>query len=137
MATVTNFQLSLNGATWVDVNSNFTVNSLPDRVPDGLAVENSIYNILNCPIGSRGRIFQPTYGSIWWPFLQEPINNFTSTKIQMATIDALITWEPRIQIDTSNSSVTPDYTLPGYNIVIAFIVLLTSSQGTVSFDLQP
>lgn len=134
---ITNFQLELNGATWVDVNSQFTLNGLPDRLPDSQAISNSIFNILNCPIGARGRIFQPEYGSLWYQFLQEPIDNITAVSMNMAMIQALVRWEPRIQVNTSNSFIQPDLTLPGYNVRIAYTVLLTSSAQAMSFNLQP
>jgi hypothetical protein len=56
-AQTTAYMLSIDGATWIDVNSQFTVDSNPDRLPDVLAVSNSIYNLLNSPLGSRSRIW--------------------------------------------------------------------------------
>jgi len=137
MPTITNWQYSTNGATWVDANSQFTVNGAPDLLPDSYAISNSIYNILNCPIGGRGRIMQPTYGSLWWQFLQEPIDQVTANKMNLSTIQALQRWEPRISIDNSNSYINPDYGLPGYDVRIAFTVLLTSQKQQVTFQLQP
>lgn len=137
MPTATNFQLSLNGATWVDVNSKFTQNNQPDRIPDGPAIINSLYNLFNCPIGSRGRIFQPTYGSDWVRFLQEPIDTVTSNKMQISTIQAIQQWEPRITVDNSNSYVNPNYSLPGYDVRIAFTINLTSQKQSVNFQLLP
>lgn len=134
---VTNYQISVNGATWIDANSQFTQDGLPDLLPDMLAINNSLYNILNCPIGARGRIMQPTYGSLWYQFLQEPVDQTTANKMQMATIQAIQTWEPRIQVDNSNSYINPDYTLPGYNVRIAFIVTLTSAKQSLQFNLLP
>jgi phage baseplate assembly protein W len=137
MPQITNFQFSTVGATWVDANSQYTQNNQPDRIPDAYAISNSIYNILNCAIGGRGRIFQPTYGSLWYQFLQEPIDQVTSNKMNLSTIQALARWEPRILIDNSNSYVQPNYSLPGYNVQIAFTVLLTSQKQQVTFQLQP
>jgi phage baseplate assembly protein W len=137
MATVTNYMISIESATWIDVNSQFTLNSMPDLLPDALAVQNSLYNILNCPIGARGRIFQPTYGSLWYQFLQEPIDQTTANKMHMSTIQAIQTWEPRITVDIANSYINPDYTLPGYDVRIAFSLNLTSQKQNISFQLQP
>lgn len=136
MPTVTNYQVNLTGATWIDANSLFTIDGLPDRIPDVLAINNSLFNILNCPIGGRGRIFQPTYGSLWYQFLQEPIDQITANKMQMATIQAIQRWEPRIQVDNANSFINPDYTLPGYQVRIAFIMTLTSIKQSLQFNLQ-
>lgn len=134
---ITNWQIDLNDATWIDANSQFTQNGLPDRVPDALAISASLYNILNCPIGARGRIFQPTYGSLWYQYLQEPIDQITATKMTISTIQAIQRWEPRITLDNSNSYINPNYGLPGYDVRIAFTVNLTSQKQQVTFQLQP
>jgi phage baseplate assembly protein W len=131
---VTSYQLSLNGATWIDANSLFTVNGQPDRLPDEMAVQNSLYNLFNCPIGARARIFQPDYGSMWYQFLQEPLDQSTANKMQVAMIQAIARWEPRITVDFSNSYVTPDYTLPGYNVRIAFSLNLNAKPSAISFN---
>ena len=139
MATVTNYQLSLNGATWIDVNTLFTINGQPDRLPDVLAVQNSLYNLFNCPIGARSRIFQPDYGSMWYQFLQEPLDQSTANKMQIAMIQAIARWEPRITVDFSNSFVTPDLTLPGYQVRIAFSLNLNlnaNNSSAVSFSVN-
>lgn len=136
-AQITNFQLQLAGATWIDVNSQFTANNLPDRIPDVLAVKNSLFNIFNCPIGSRSRIFQPQYGCLWIQFLQEPIDTTTATKIQLDLLQALAKWEPRISVDFVNSGVVPDLSLPGYYVTIAFALNLNLSvTGKASFQIQ-
>lgn len=119
MAGITDFQVSTNGATWIDVNTDFTQNNLPDRLPDTLSITRcSLINLFNCPIGARGRTFQPTYGSMWYQFLQEPIDDITSGKMWIAMIQAIKRWEPRIILDYSKTSITPDTTIPGYIVRI-------------------
>lgn len=130
---ITNFQLSLNGATWIDANSQFTKNVLPDRVPDDLAISNALYNLFNCPIGARGKIGQPEYGSEWYLFLQEPIDQVTATAMNMSMIQSIKRWEPRIQLDYANTYITPDLTLPGYHVRIAGQDSLTKSPINISF----
>jgi phage baseplate assembly protein W len=137
MPQITNWQYSTAGATWIDANSQFTQNGAPDLLPDSFAISNSIYNILNCAIGGRGRIFQPEYGSLWYQFLQEPIDQVTANKMNLSTIQALQRWEPRILIDNSNSYINPNYSLPGYDVRVAFTVLLTSQKSQVTFQLNP
>jgi phage baseplate assembly protein W len=140
MPQLTSYQISLTGATWIDANSLFTINSSPDLLPDVLAVQNSLYNLLNCTIGARSRIFQPQYGSMWTQFLQEPLDQSTANKMQVAMIQAIGRWEPRITIDYSNSFVTPDNSLPGYQVRIAFSINLNlntnASPQAVSFSVQ-
>jgi len=131
---ITNFALNLTGATWIDANSQFTVNGMPDRLPDVLAVQNSLYNIFNCAIGARARIFQPEYGSMWYEFLQEPIDQTTANKMQIAQIQAIARWEPRITVDFSNSYINPNLSLPGYDVRIAFSLNLTSTKQNITFQ---
>lgn len=136
MAYLTNYQISLDNATWVDVNSLVTLNAQPDRLPNIAAVANSIYNICNCPIGGRSRIMQPLYGSLWYQFLQEPLDQSTANKMNVAMIQALQRWEPRITLDNSNSYVSPDTTLPGYQVRIAFTINLNLQPSAVSFSVN-
>jgi phage baseplate assembly protein W len=134
VAALTQWQTSLNGATWVDTSSLFTMNNMPDLLPDALSIQyGSMYNLFSCAIGERSRIFEPTYGMYWKQALQEPIDNITATKMQIGMIQALARWEPRIQVDVANSYVTPDLSLPGYQVQIAFTLGLTSQRQAVSF----
>lgn len=133
---ITDFQVSLQGAVWIDVNTLFTMNNLPDRLPDAQAVQYcGLYNLLNCPIGSRGRIFQPEYGSMWQEFIHEPIDQATADKMQVAMLQALQRWEPRITVDFTDSGIVPDLSLPGYNVRIAYSLNLNMQKQAVSFNL--
>lgn len=133
MAAVTPYNLSLTGATWIDANSQFTVNNMPDRLPDYLAIANSLYNLFNCPIGARSRIFQPDYGSLLYQFLQEPADDVTANKINLCFIQAITRWEPRIVLDMSQTNVTADQSLPGYDVNLAYTVILTSQKQSMNF----
>ncbi len=132
--TITNYALSLNGATWIDVNSNYTQDPLPDRLPDELAIKNSLFNIFNCPIGARGKIFQPEYGSEWYYFLQEPIDAITASKMNIAMIHAIARWEPRIILDYSKTFVRANLNLPGYEVRISGLHTLTRQPITIQFN---
>jgi phage baseplate assembly protein W len=136
MPQITSFQISLQTATWIDVNSQFTLNTLPDRVPDVLAVSNSLYNLMNCAIGARSRIFQPEYGVTLYQFLQEPLDQTTANAIQISFLQAIARWEPRITVDMGNSFVSPNSSYPGYDVRIAFSLNLNAKQASVSFALQ-
>jgi phage baseplate assembly protein W len=136
--TVTNYQLSLNNAMWVDVNPQYTVNSMPDRIPDGLAiVHGSLFNLFNCVPGERARIFQPEYGSMWRRFIQEPITDVTAAKMQIFMLDAIRKWEPRIALDQKNCRIDADTTLPGFRVRLAFYVAGFSSSQQIQFQVQP
>ena len=132
--TPTAYQLSLTGATWVDTNSQFTINNLPDRLPDQLSISlSSLYNLFNCPIGARGKIFQPEYGSEWYFFLQEPIDEITAAKMRIAMIQAIARWEPRIVLDYSQTSITPDENAAAYYVRIVGYDSITKTPIDITF----
>lgn len=135
-AQLTSFQTSLDGATWIDVNTQFGINTLPDRLPDAQAIQLcSLFNLFNCPIGARSRIFQPEYGSMWYQFLQEPLDQQTASQMQIAMIQAIARWEPRINLSVADSYVTPDTSLPGYQVRLAFSLGLTSVRQAINFTI--
>lgn len=133
--TITAYQVSLDGATWIDVNTQYSLDTLPDRLPDGLAVTHcSLFNLFNCPIGARGRTFQPEYGSQWHYFLQEPLHETTAAHMRIAMIQAIARWEPRIQIDYANTLIQADYNLPGYQVKIVATNSFTQDPIVVRFS---
>ena len=120
MAKISN-AIVLTGATWVDVNTAFTQNTLPDRLPDAYAViYSSLANLFNCQVGERGRTFQPEYGSFWLKYLQEPVHELTARSMELGMFQAIRRWEPRIQIKMAQTAIVPNYTLPGYQVRLAF-----------------
>jgi hypothetical protein len=134
MPAINNYAVQLNGATFVDINTLFTQNNLPDRLPDALCIQyGSLVNLFNCSIGQRSRIFQPQYGMYWLELLQEPIDQITANKMQMGMLQALAKWEPRIQVNLGDSYVTPDMSLPGYQVGIYFTMGLTSQRQAMTF----
>lgn len=137
MATPTPYQLSLYGATWVDINTLVSQDNLPDRLPDQLSITNSsLRNLLTTRIGERGKIFQPEYGSEWYTYLQEPLDDVTATKMQITLIQAIARWEPRIVLDYANTYIQPNYDLPGYFVHIAGMDTLSKAPILVQFN-QP
>lgn len=131
----TNYQTQLNDALWVDVNTDYGLNTLPDRLPDGLAiVKSSLRNLFNCVPGQRARTFQPTYGSIWLQFIHEPISDMTAQKMETFMVQAIEKWEPRITLDLTNTSIVPDFNIPGYKVRIAFV--MPNIPGLQSIDLE-
>lgn len=64
---------------------------------DGLDhLRQSIRDILTTPIGSR--IMRRDYGSRLFQLIDAPINRDTITDIYAATAEALLKWEPRIDV---------------------------------------
>ena len=134
---LTNYQVRIDNCTWLDVNSQFTTNSMPERFADANAVLYvSFFNLMNCPIGARGRIFQPEYGSslIW--FLQEAISQATAQKIRLAMMQIFGRWEPRFDMDYMNTQVTPDFSLPGYRIRLSGTYRLSKEYASIDFAIR-
>lgn len=134
---VTNYQLKLAGATWIDVNTNFGLDSLPDRLPNQLAITNcSLYNLLNCAPGQRSRTFQPTYGSLWLAFIHEPILDNTAAKMESMMIDSIEQWVPQIILDHAGTKIQADTGIPGYRVRIAFSTPFVNDPQQVKFEVS-
>ena len=127
------YKTRLTQTTWLDCNTNIRANGKPDLLPDILAINNAILNLFGCPIGSRGRIFQPTYGTYLYQLLQEPFDQITADKIYASLIQSLQKWEPRVQIDYQQTRVAPVTELAGYMVIVAFIYLIDNKQYQTSY----
>ena len=63
----------------------------------GLAhIRQSIADILTTPLGSR--VMRRDYGSLLFELIDQPENGATQVRLFAATAQALLKWEPRIQI---------------------------------------
>jgi phage baseplate assembly protein W len=93
------------GVVWVDVNSNLGEDTDPELVVDIAAINNSLLNLLSCPIGSRP--FEREYGSELYSALFEPADSQAAAFLDMGIFQAIRRWEPRIQMDLTRSSVKP------------------------------
>ncbi len=121
------------GYTWSDANTQIGQNGLSDIVYDYDSINNSIFNILGCPLGTRG--WHPTFGSELPMLIWEPIDVITAMEIKRATIDALQKWEPRITLVAGQSSVTPLTDNTGYAVVLTYKVNLTNVINSISFNI--
>ena len=118
---------------WLDVNSSIRQNGKPDLLPDIHAINNSIRNLFSCPIGARGRIFQPTYGTFLYNLLHEPLDQETAFRLRATLIQSLEKWEPRIKLDNANTQITTLPTLPGYSVRVVYFYILTSQRQSVTY----
>lgn len=128
--------LKTSDAIWLDVNTLISVSPLPDLVPDVQAINNSIYNLFRCPIGARGPIFQPEYGSGLMALLHEPLDTITANKIKMFLFQAIQRWEPRINLDMTNSYVQANPNANSFIAQIAYFIVATQQSGLGSFTLS-
>lgn len=137
MANLTHHQIDLNNATWIDVNTCFGQNNLPERLPDEQSVLYcSLYNLLNCPVGDRGGLFEPEYGSDLYYFLQEPCTTTTAQSIRTSILATLGKWEPRIRLDPTNTTVTPMPSEDGYYVRISGWYLETQEYDSINVFLS-
>lgn len=109
-------------ATWIDVNSNYLRDSGVELSEDLRAVQNSVENILNTPIGSRP--MEREYGSRLYYFVHEPMDAITEEDIRVSVIQALERWEPRIKIDVQKTNVQRLTGTNGYSIELHFSVIV-------------
>lgn len=126
---------NIQNAIWIDANTEFTVNNLPDRLPDNKAIlYSSLFNLFNCPVGGRSRTFEPLYGSAWYRYLQEPVCEATATNMRMSMIQAIAKWEPRIKLNLAKTYISPDLNIPGYKVRISFTMLQSSDTSLQSIQ---
>lgn len=118
---------------WLDVNSRLAIDYKPDLLPNIQAINNSLYNLLRCPIGARGPIFQPEYGTILYRLIHEPLDPVTANKIRIAFIQAIQRWEPRVILDMNRTTVQTNYTIAGYLITLYYTIAQTVDQGVAQF----
>ena len=90
--------LNVAGATYVDINANYDPATSPAHlVLDSYAIlYGSVSNLILCPPGGRGRIFQEDYYCGLLTLLQEPFDEITANLIAMTLNTAIKTWEPRL-----------------------------------------
>ena len=118
-------------ATYVDVNPNFKLGT-SDLVYNGDAILAAIRNLFRCPIGARGRIFNPEFGSMLYHLLQEPYDDLTAERIEASTYMAIQTWEPRVNVRSVN--VVRDDNLPGYRITVFLEIIATGKALNSTFE---
>jgi phage baseplate assembly protein W len=134
---LSNYKLQIENAIWIDVNTRFTQDSLPDRVADDVAIiHSSLFNLFNCIPGQRARIFQPEYGSMWLHFIHEPIADITAAKMQMLMFDSIRKWEPRVNIDLDQSAILANTDIPGYEVRLVFRMPNLASVQQIQFQVS-
>lgn len=61
-----------------------------------ISIQQNIRLILTTPKGSD--IHRPDFGSNLWQFIDQPLTAITKGRIKAEIIDAIETWEPRVEI---------------------------------------
>lgn len=69
-------------------------------------IRQSIRDILTTPIGSRVKRRQ--YGSLLPQLIDQPGNQANRLRLMSATIMAIITWEPRVRVQSATIDISAD-----------------------------
>ena len=117
-----------------DVNPNFGQSKKKEIVFDLDAINASIENILGTNQGER--VFLPEFGSAINDAVFEPISETTANIILNLIIDAIDTWEPRVEIVLSESFVAPNFDRNFYDVTIRYRILGLSQEGTFNKALE-
>jgi phage baseplate assembly protein W len=122
------------GVVWVDVNSNLGEDTDPELVVDIAAINNSLLNLLSCPIGSRP--FEREYGSELYSALFEPADSQAAGFLDLSIFQAIRRWEPRIQMDLARSSIKPTEEGDGFDVLIAYTIVRTNIKANYQFTIR-
>ena len=77
----------------------YGISATTGRKLDGIDhLPQSVRDILTTPIGSR--VMRREYGSRLFDLIDAPFSSATKLAVIAATAEALMTWEPRVQVDT-------------------------------------
>lgn len=128
MATSINYA----NASWVDVNTLYGINVQPELITESKAINNSLYNLFQCPIG--GRPFLRDYGSMMPTLLMEPVSTLTAHLLKQVMLQAIRRWEPRIKVDIENTILEPLETKDGYMVQVVYTILSLNVTGQFNFS---
>lgn len=126
--------MSISNVTWVDVNTNYGEDTDPELVRDIKAINNALFNLLSCKVGTRP--FVRDFGCDLISALFEPSDKATADFIDLTLFQAIRRWEPRIQLDTARSSVTPGADSMSFDVVLVYTILRTRQTGSYTFTLR-
>ena len=77
-------------------------NLTDEKLYDLEAIYQSIHNIINTQKGQR--LFLPEFGVDLWQFLFDPMSPAIQHQVYMEVYRAIKVWEPRVEIQNSQSS---------------------------------
>jgi phage baseplate assembly protein W len=98
------------------------------------AIKQSLDNLFNTPYGTRA--WQPTYGNTFYYLIGELMNEDTVQLFYDKVIESVSLHEPRVNVDTTNSSVTALYESNTYHVTLVFTVKGLSSNDKFTYDIK-
>ncbi len=105
-------------STYIDINPT-PGDGQPVLLYDAPAILAAIRNLLLCPRGSRGRIFQEDYFSDLYETIHEPFDEDTAADLRVGLYQAIRKWEPRVEVGLGDLLVELDEGVPGYYVTIS------------------
>jgi phage baseplate assembly protein W len=91
------------------------------RLEDIEAIYQSIFNILTTRRGER--FFNPQFGSRIDEILFDPLDDITALDLLHEVVQTLETYEPRVKLDYSNTSIVPNYSENSFDVTISGTIL--------------
>lgn len=98
------------------------------------AIKQSLDNLFSTPYGMRA--WQPTYGNTFYFLLGELMTEETVDLLFDKVIESVTLNEPRVRVDTVNSSVTPIYSQNKYHVTLVFTILGLSTNDKFTYDIK-
>jgi phage baseplate assembly protein W len=125
--------MALRSSTYSDVDMELTKQTDGDITKDidVQAVINSLNNIVSTLQGSRRMI--PEFAQDMWALLFEPLDEDTARMIGERMVEAIQTWEDRVDVKVLN--ITPDYDSNMYNVKIEFSIKPIEQEISIDFIL--
>ena len=118
-----------------DLDLNFTAHPVLQDVTvlyDENAVINSLKNLLFTNFYER--LFQPDVGSNLRALLFEPLDSFTSVKVERAITETIKNYEPRVRI--KRLTVKPDFDNNSYFCELEFLIVNQTQPVQITFFLE-
>ncbi len=120
--------MNRNQKAFLGIGMNFPVRLTPEKTLDLAEYEEDIQQSIKIILGTnRGeRVMRPDFGAGLNEFVFEPVNTATIAMVRTRVEEALIDWEPRI--DVQSVQVTTDATMRNrLNIDVRYRVRATNS----------
>tara|TARA_Y100001970_G_scaffold15415_1_gene17355 strand:+ start:4885 stop:5280 length:396 start_codon:yes stop_codon:yes gene_type:complete len=119
--------------TFKDLSVTFKTHPVTDDlvcVKDKAAIVQAIQNLILTEKGERP--FQPTLGCGVRNILFEPLDYGSAALIKAEIAETLVTYEPRIQIDTIGCN--PDFQNNGFNVELSYQIVGIDDGRTVAVE---
>jgi len=101
-----------------------------DMVRNDLDIQESLFVLLSTPLGER--IMLPQYGCDIWRMVFRNMNTTLMTQLQDAVAQAILNWEPRIEVISID--VKPDATTDGLvTITVNYVIRLTNTRSNLVY----